>query len=88
MLLLALAGCAQGSPQSAPIGYATPDEAFAALRVRPDVRFRRQAGWTVAEDRSNHTVWSFAPPGHLAYPAAVRRQLVERDGSMVVEVRV
>ena len=85
--------CAQPAPAPIPesraqLGYATPAQAMTALRARPDVRFTEQRGWTVAEDRANQAVWSFVPPGHPAYPAVVRRQIVQRNGSLLAVTQV
>lgn len=62
------------------IGYPTVAAAMSALRDRQGVRFRTENGWTIAEDTPNMTLWSFAPEGHNAYPAAVKRQIVSTPG--------
>ena len=85
--------CAQPAPAPIPespdqLGYASPAQAMMALQARPDVRFTEQRGWTVAEDRANQAVWSFVPPGHPAYPAVVRRQIVQRNGRLLAVVQV
>jgi hypothetical protein len=58
------------------IGYPSVDAALEALHSKPGVKITNQGGWTVAEDSSNDTFWSFPPPGNPAYPSAVRRQFV------------
>jgi hypothetical protein len=64
------------------IEYSTLDEAIAALRAKPGVTFRDQAGWRVAEDLDGLVVWLFTPPGHPAYPSMVKRTIVNRaDGA-------
>ncbi len=64
---------------SAPtIGYSSVNAALAALHSKAGVVFRDQDGWTVAEDAATQTIWSFPPPGNPAYPAAVKRQAVEK----------
>lgn len=87
-------GPAQGGSSDQP-GYMgttrsddTPARALAALRARPDVTITEQHGWTIAADRANHTIWSFAPPQHPAYPSAVSRQAVQKDGFWSIEMRV
>lgn len=84
---------AQPAPAPAPggrnqLGYESPAQAMTALRAKPGVVFTEQRGWTVAEDRADHAVWSFVPSGHPAHPAVVRRRIVERDGAMFVDMQV
>lgn len=57
-------------------------ETLAELRGRPGVVFTTENGWAVASEGSTMTLWSFAPQGHAAYPAVVRRQVVQ-DGAAV-----
>ena len=75
-------------PNSAEVntfGFETPADALNALRQKPNVHISTQGGWTIADDRSNFTVWSFTPPGHPAHPAAVKRTIV-RDSAGNVSV--
>src|ERR1700741_129042 len=82
----------QGGPlaeaQGSTIGYPSVAAALAALEDRPDVTRSLQGGWTIVEDRAADTLWSFAPPGHPAYPAAVKRQVVDQDGAVYVRMSV
>ncbi len=64
------------------IGYPNVEAALKGLHARPDVAFSVQNGWTIAVENASHTFWSFPPPGHPAYPAAVKRWLVQ-DGAGV-----
>jgi hypothetical protein len=73
---------------SSDIGYRTVAEAMNDLRSRPDIITNVQNGWFVAEDRSAKTVWSFPPPGHPAYPAAVKRQVVEQAKGTFLDTRI
>jgi len=68
----------------AAIGYSTVAEALNALRAKPDVSIRLQGGWTIANDPREKTIWSFAPEGHPAYPAAIKRHIYEKDGTVYV----
>ena len=70
------------------IGYATVAAALAGLHQRKDVEFSTRDGWTVAFDKASTAVWSFAPLGHAAYPAAVKRQAVEIDGTVSLRMNV
>lgn len=92
VLTVAVGACAQ---QPAPlletpsdIGYATPAQALAALKAKPDVVFKEQRGWLVAVESAGKTVWSFPPQANPAYPSVVRRRIVSRDGALLVDTRV
>jgi hypothetical protein len=74
----------QGSPRLSSIGYPSVSAALESLKAKSDVKISVQAGWTVIED--GMTLWSFTPPNHPAYPAAVKRALVEKDGAWHVEM--
>lgn len=75
-------------PEGATISYATLDESIKALRAKPDVTFRSQDGWMVAEDTQAHTVWLFTPPGHPAYPSMVKRTLVNKSEGAYFDTNV
>ena len=65
------------SPDSASaIRYRSVAAALEDLRSKPGVEVSDQGGWTIVSDRSNSTLWSFAPPGNAAYPAVVKRTAV------------
>jgi hypothetical protein len=70
------------------IEYESTAEALAALRSKPGVEMTVQGNWTIAYEPRRHVIWSFAPTEHPAYPAVVKRAIVEKDGSMVVEMAV
>ncbi len=70
------------------IGYPSVEAALAALHAKTGVVFKTQDGWTLATDDAGLTLWSFPPPGHPAYPSAVRRHVVERDGAVQMEMAV
>lgn len=70
------------------IGYSSPAQALAALRARPDVAFSKQRGWTVAEDLTNRAIWSFVPPEDPAYPAVVRRRVVQRGAAVFIDAQL
>jgi hypothetical protein len=69
--------------KSAGIGYPSVAAALKDLRSKPEVIFREESGWIVAEDRSRYTLWSFAPEGDPAYPSAVKRTAVQSAGGSV-----
>ena len=76
---------APDSPEATRFEYASPEAALAALRERPGVILHEEDGWILADDKANYTLWSFAPPDHPAYPAAVKRVIVKApDGDLSI----
>ena len=69
--------------KSSGIGYPSVAAALADLHSKPEVIFREEAGWIIAEDRSHFTLWSFATEGDPAYPSAVKRTVVQESGGSV-----
>ena len=71
-----------GSPQAASnIGYKSVAAALEGLRKRKDVTFEEQKnGWLNALEPGGTTSWTFVPRGHPAYPAVVKRALVDFGG--------
>jgi hypothetical protein len=70
------------------IGYPSPAAALEALKARGDVAVSEQGGWTVADDKANHTLWSFTTEGHAAHPAAVRRTVVNENGQAAIRMNI
>ena len=70
------------------LGYSTVAAAMADLRSRQGVDFTTENGWTIATEETSYTIWSFAPAEYPAYPAVVRRRVVQREGNVGVEMRV
>jgi hypothetical protein len=92
-LVLATAASAQRVaplPESARsgIGYPSPGAAYRALRADPAIQFRNQDGWVIADDRGHDAVWTFSPQGDPAFPAVVKRQVVERNGQLALDMSV
>jgi hypothetical protein len=75
---------------SSTIGYSSVAGALDDLHKQPGVKFSTQDGWTLAmvEGSDTVTLWSFAPPGHPAYPSAVKRQLVNEPGGVSIKMDV
>jgi hypothetical protein len=69
--------------KSSGIGYPSVAAALADLHSKPEVIFREEGGWIIAEDRSHFTLWSFATEGDPAYPSAVKRTAVQESGGNV-----
>jgi len=77
------------SPDSASaIRYRSVAAALEDLRSKPGVEVSDQGGWTIVSDRSNSTLWSFAPPGNAAYPAVVKRTAVTSKGGVELKMDV
>lgn len=68
------------------IGYASVAEARKAMTALPGAKVSEQQGWLIVEQMP--VMWSFAPAGHEAYPAAVKRTVVQRDGRFDVDMAV
>ena len=68
--------------------FPTAAAALEALRAKSGVKISTEAGWTVIEDQSTLSVWSFTPPGHPAFPAAIQRQVVQDGNNMRVKMNV
>ncbi len=62
------------------IDYPSAESALASLKARGDVTLSEEGPWTIADDKANHTLWSFTKPGHPAHPAAVQRTVVLENG--------
>ena len=70
------------------IGYPTVDAALVSIHAKAGVVFTTQGGWTIADDAAAETIWSFSPPGYPAYPAVVKRQIVQQGGAVSIEMSV
>ncbi len=68
------------------IGYPSVAAALDALKARADVTVTLQEGWTIADDKANSALWSFAPQWHPAYPAVVRRTVVNANGQPEIKM--
>jgi len=68
---------------SSGIGYPSVAAALRDLHSKPEVIFREESGWIIAEDRSHYTLWSFAMEADPAYPSAVKRTAVQETGGSV-----
>jgi hypothetical protein len=95
-LMLALFVCISASAQVSPlpetprssIEYKSVAEALQALRSKPNVEISMQSDWTIIDEPANYTLWSFAPKGHAAYPAVVKRRVVQDDAGVSIKTDV
>jgi hypothetical protein len=76
---------AQGLPeQPTDLGYSSPTAALSALRHKPGVAVTENDGWVILQDKSENSLWTIAKPGNPAYPAAIKRYVV--NGQLVMKV--
>jgi hypothetical protein len=68
--------------------YATAAQALKGLRAKPGIKVSMQSGWTVIEDRSTFSVWSFPPASHRAYPTAIQRKVVQEGSNIFIKMNV
>jgi hypothetical protein len=85
---VSIASAQQPSTAQSSIGYPSVAAALQALQHKSGVNIVNQGGWTVIDDPSEQTIWSFTPPGHPAYPAAVRRQIVKGDSGFSLKMSI
>jgi hypothetical protein len=74
-----------------PIPYESPRAAYTALSKDSHARLARNGeGWTVVDvsEGPNRGVWTFPPQSHSTFPSVVRRQVLERDGSLYIGMGV
>jgi hypothetical protein len=83
-----IASAQQPTAAQSSIGYSSVAAALQALQHKSGVNIVNQGGWTVIDDPSDQTIWSFAPPGYPAYPAAVRRQIVKGSDGISVKTSI
>ncbi|MGE0029912.1 MAG: molecular chaperone DnaJ [Steroidobacteraceae bacterium] len=70
------------------IGYESPQAALEALTAKPGVEVRTNQGWTIINDQSGRTLWTFTPETHPAHPAVVKRTVQHRDGAIFLDMKV
>lgn len=68
--------------------YPSVAAALRDLRSRPDVAVSVQQGWTVVEEPSAATLWSFAPEGDPSYPSVVKRALANENGEVRLHMSI
>ncbi len=59
---------------------------LAMLKNNPDSQVRDDGGWTIVQN--GHTHWSFTPEDHEAHPAFSKREIVEKDGKVVIHMSI
>lgn len=63
----------------------TVEETLVRLRKDPFISVRKDRGWTIATKEAGGVVWSFTPLEHPAHPSFVKREVIEKDGSIYID---
>ena len=91
LIFSSFVAAAQTAPQQASgVGYKSVAEAMAAVKDKPGVTVTTRARdqWIIINEAEAKINWSFAPAGHYAYPAVVRREIkVNDEGKLVMQTR-
>lgn len=69
-------------------GGMTVAATLADLRSRKGVTLSEQSGWTIADEASTFSQWSFTPAEHPANPAFVKRRVVNKKGAAYIDTQV
>jgi hypothetical protein len=70
------------------IPYSSPEEALESLSSKPGVSIREENDWYIANDSNENTIWSITQKTNPAYPAIVKRTLVEENGAINLKMKV
>lgn len=92
IISILLFGCGATSPMKEDLGYQGQNKEGLAvsqllekLKSDPNVQVREERGWQIAEVKSERALYSFTPTNHPAHPSYVKREVVEKDGSIYLE---
>jgi len=92
MLLASASASAQNLPlpetAHSNIEYKSVSDALTSLRNKPGTEIEMQGNWTIVVEPALKVIWSFAPERHAAYPAVVKRTIVEKDGKVNMKMDV
>ena len=79
----------QGNKKSSP---KSPNalQVLESLKSTQSAVFRTQNGWTIinVDNEQEKSIYSFTPESHPAYPSIVKREIVEKDGSIHINMSV
>lgn len=91
-LTVMLIGCSSTTPVKEDLGYKGQkslglgvNELLTQLKSNPEVNVRSERGWQIVEVKSERALYSFTPESHAAHPSYVKREVVEKDGSIFME---
>ena len=79
---------AQQVDEPSPIGYATIEEAYNALKADSSVGMKEYEGWTIFNQKGDgkYILWSFTPDDHPAHPSVIRREIVKKDDEILIRM--
>ena len=79
---------AQQVAEPSPIGYATIEEAYNALKADSAVGMQEYEGWTIFNQKGEgkYILWSFTPDDHPAHPSAIRREIVKKNDEILIRM--
>ena len=79
---------AQDTGAISTIGYASIEEAYAALQVDPEASLTEYEGWTIFKQKENgiYILWSFTPEDHPTHPTVIRREIAKHDGEVFIKM--
>lgn len=66
----------------------SPEDLLSQLKSDGETLIRMERDWTVATSNKLRVIWSFPPEQHPAYPSFVKREVIEKDGSVYMETSV
>ena len=55
------------------------------LKSDPAVTIRMERGWTIATSTESKAMWSFTPLDHPAHLAFIKREVLERAGTIYLD---
>ena len=70
------------------IGYSNVQEAYDALDSNPSAKLTEYEGWSIfnIKQDNKYILWSFTPEDHSAHPAAIRREVVSKEGEVYISM--
>ncbi len=66
----------------------SPEALLLKLESDGETEIREERNWVVATSNKLRTIWSFPPKSHPAYPSYVKREVIEKDGTIFMETSV
>lgn len=92
LIAIGLLGCNANTPVKENLGYQgqnpegeSVEEVLLRLESDPNVDVRNERGWKVAAIESGRILYSFTPENHPAHPSYVKREVVEKNGTIYIE---
>jgi hypothetical protein len=89
LVLVLSATPVRAEERSSSIGYASVEDALAALRADPTATESAWDGWALFVRSDGREFWSFTPESHPAHPSAAKRTAYQDDnGAWHVDTRM